>query len=335
MDLILALIRLVLSLIFGLAGITKLLDQPGTRSAVVNFGAPEQTAPRIAIALPVVELLIMLGLLFNATAWWSAVGALVSLSVFIVVIAVNLAQGRTHDCHCFGQLHSRPLGWPTVVRNAIFAALAIVLIWKFRPNAYPPIHTTILAAVANLNVITAVLLAVALTCGVAALVFWQRRKPEKTIEEAPLPIDSPAPHFEIESYEGGKRSLSELLRPGKPLLLLFTNPKCGPCIGLFQEVKDWQDSHGNRLTIALISRGSIKDNFVSVAKNGLGEVLLQENAEIARLFRAAATPTGILVNQESRIASFPAAGAQEIRKLLESVIGHPVSKTENAESNGS
>lgn len=334
MDLILALIRLVLSLIFGVAGITKLLDQPGTREAVVNFGAPEHLAPRIAVALPVVELVIMLGLLFNGSAWWSAVAALMTLTVFMISIGVNLAQGRTHDCHCFGQLHSRPLGWPTLVRNIIFALLAVVLIWRFKPNAYPPIHTTILAALADLNAIAAILLGVALICGVAALVFWQRREPDEALQEPEsLPLDSPAPHFEIESYEGGQRSLSQLLKPGKPLLLLFTNPKCSPCVSLFQEIKDWQASHGQRLTIALISRGSIKENFVSVAKNGLGEVLLQQKFEVAQLFRASATPTGILVNQEGRIASQPAAGADEIRALLESVIGQPLSKNETAEVN--
>ncbi len=332
MDLILALIRLALSLIFGVAGIAKLLDQPGTRQAVVNFGAPEHTAPRIAIALPVVELLIMLGLLFNESARWSAWAALVTLTVFMIVIGVNLAQGRTHDCHCFGQLHSRPLGWPTLAKNVVFALLAIVVVWRFKPNVYPPIYTTIFAAIADLSGITVVLLAVAIVFGVAALVFWQRRKPDKPIKiPKALPLDSPAPNFEIQSYEGGNRSLSQLLEPGKPLLLLFTNPKCGPCVSLFEEIKDWQDSHGTTLTIALISRGSIKDNFVSVAKNGLGEVLLQQKAEIANLFGANATPTAILVNQEGRIASHPAAGADEIRALLESVIGQPLSKDETAE----
>lgn len=327
MDLILALIRLFLSLIFGVAGITKLLDQPGTREAVVNFGAPKHSAPRIAVALPVVELLIMLGLLFNRSAWWSAVAALMTLSIFMIAIGVNLAQGRTHDCHCFGQLHSRPLGWPTLVRNIIFALLAVVVIWNFRPNAYPAIHTTILGALAELNPIAAVLLVVALICGVAAFVFWQKRQPDKAVQvPESLPLDSPAPHFEIQSYEGGNRSLSELLQPGKPLLLLFTNPKCGPCVSLFQEIKDWQEAHGQTLTIALISRGSIKENFVSVAKNGLGEVLLQQNVEVAQLFRAYATPTGILVNQEGRIASPPAAGADEIRELLGSVTGQSLSK---------
>jgi hypothetical protein len=33
------------------------------------------------------------------------------LVLFIVAIAVTLARGRKPDCHCFGQLHSKPIGW--------------------------------------------------------------------------------------------------------------------------------------------------------------------------------------------------------------------------------
>jgi methylamine dehydrogenase accessory protein MauD len=208
------------------------------------------------------------------------------------------------------------------------------VLWRFKANAFPPIHKTILAAVADLDGITAALLAIAVICGVAALIFWQRPKPEQANPplEA-LPLNTPAPHFEIESYDGGNRSLGQLLEPGKPLLLLFTSPKCGPCVNLFEEIKDWQDSHGEKLTIALVSRGSIKENFVSVAKNGLGEVLLQKKAEVAQLFRAGVTPTGILVSQEGRIASQPASGADEIRTLLESVLGQPLKNAETVEAN--
>lgn len=327
MDFILALLRLVLSIIFGVAGITKLLDRPGTREAVINFGAPAPMAPALAVALPIAELLITLGLLFNRSAWLSALAALLILSVFMVAISVNLAQGRSHDCHCFGQLHSRPLGWPTLVRNVIFALLALVILWRFKP-ASPALNRTIIGALANLDLLTGALLLLGAVAGVSALVYW-RKQQKSSAEDSPpanegLPLNTPAPHFEIESYDGGNRSLSQLLEPGKPLLLLFTNPKCGPCLSLFQEIRDWQKLHGDQLTIALISRGTVKENFVSVARNGLGEVLLQEKSEVAQLFKATATPTGVIVNPEGRIASYLAAGGGEIRKLLESVLGKPL-----------
>ncbi|HKO98979.1 MAG TPA: MauE/DoxX family redox-associated membrane protein [Pyrinomonadaceae bacterium] len=333
MDLILALLRLALSIIFGVAGITKLMDRRGTREAVVNFGAPASLAPAIALILPIIELLITVGLLFNSTTWWSALLALLTLTVFMVAISVNLAQGRTHDCHCFGQLHSRPLGWPTLIRNILFALAVVVVLWRFEPNAYPAIHTTIAAAFADLNKIIVLLFVVALFSGAAALGIWQRKRKQvasNAAEITGLPLDTPAPEFELESYDGGNRSLKQLLEPGKPLLLLFTNPKCGPCLTLFDEIKDWQQSHGDKLTIALISRGTIKENFVSVAKNGLGEVLLQQKFEVAQLFGANATPSAVVVSPEGVIFSHVAAGADEIRNLLESVLGKPLTNGELA-----
>jgi len=48
----------------------------------------------------------------------------VLLIVFIAAIGVNLARGRRPDCHCFGQIYSKPVGAETLVRNGILAALA-------------------------------------------------------------------------------------------------------------------------------------------------------------------------------------------------------------------
>ena len=108
MALVIALVRLILSLIFLVAGITKLTDQKGTREAVMNFGAPKAAAPSVAVVLPLLELAIAVGLLFSATAWLSALAALLVLGIFVVAIGINLAQGKTHECHCFGQIYSRP-----------------------------------------------------------------------------------------------------------------------------------------------------------------------------------------------------------------------------------
>ena len=121
MYLITILLRLGLSAVFGVAGVTKLLDQRGTRDAVKNFGSPESLAPTLALILPIAELAIAAGLLFKSTVVVSDLAALLVLGLFVLVISVNLAGGRTHDCHCFGQLYSRPLGWPTLARNVIFA----------------------------------------------------------------------------------------------------------------------------------------------------------------------------------------------------------------------
>jgi peroxiredoxin len=41
-----------------------------------------------------------------------------------------MVRGRKPDCHCFGQLHSEPVGRQTLIRNAVLAAVAgLVVAW--------------------------------------------------------------------------------------------------------------------------------------------------------------------------------------------------------------
>lgn len=319
------LLRIALSVVFAAAGITKLLDPGGTREAVKNFGAPKPLVPTLSFLLPILELAIAAGLLFNSSTPISALGALLLLGLFIVAISINLAHGRTHDCHCFGQLYSRPLGWPTLVRNIVFALGAGLILWHTLGTNTPGIVPTIveLGAIEWLLLIAAVVVT-------AALLVYLRRRGKRLAADAlksqadpeGLPLNSVAPAFELAAYHGGSRSLAQLIDQGKPLLLIFTNPKCGPCIVLFQEIRDWEQAHSDRLTIALISNGTIKDNFVNVARNSLGEVLLQQEREVAVKYKADVTPTAVVVNTDGRIASPLAAGADQIRNLLHGVLGN-------------
>lgn len=322
MSLLITLVRLMLSVVFGVAGVTKLLDQPGTREAMTNFGAPKSVSPFLAVVLPIVELAIALGLLFGATAWWLAWAALAILAIFVLAIGVNLALGRTHECHCFGQIYSRPLGWPTMARNLVFALGAVLVLWNVAASQ-AEIVSTIRSSTDRLSNGQALLLILGAAIVVFALVYLGRRKPAADHvhnEPAGLPLDSEAPEFDLPAYDGGRRSLSQLLNLGKPVLLIFTNPRCGPCINLFKEIKDWQTAHDDQLTITLVSIGTIKDNFVNVARNRLGQVLLQKKSEVAQLYGARATPTAVVVSTNGRIASRVAGGAEEIRALLKSFV---------------
>ncbi len=323
MALFVVLFRLALSLVFAVAGVTKLLDLEGTREAVKNFGAPRPLIPALAFLLPFIELAIALGLLVNSTTLAAALGALILLSLFIVAIAINLAKGRTHDCHCFGQLHSRPLGWSTLLRNFVFAFAAGVVLWQALTG---PVDSIVLI-VLGFGIVQWLLVTAGIVGTIFMLVNYRQRKRrnakdavESDLKPEGLPINSIAPAFELTAYEGGSRSLAQLIAPGKPLLLIFTSPSCGPCVALFQEIKDWQRAHSDQLTIGLISRGTIKDNFVNVARNDLGEVLLQKEREVAQQYKALVTPTAVLVNSSGLIASPLAAGADEIRNLLHTVL---------------
>src|SRR5579859_1413558 len=137
MTLLLLCARLLLALVFLVAGLAKLADLAGSRQALRDFGVPARLATPLGLLLPLAELAVAVAFIPTASAWWGALGALVLLLLFVGGISYNLARGRHPDCHCFGQLHSAPAGWPTLVRNLVLAAVAGLVVGFGRATAGP------------------------------------------------------------------------------------------------------------------------------------------------------------------------------------------------------
>ena len=129
--------RLLLALVFALAAVGKIKDRAGSRQAITDFGLPAPLAIPLGILLPLCELAVAAALIPKATAWWGAVGALALLLLFVAGIGINIARGRKPDCHCFGQIHSAPAGWKTLLRNGLLAALAGFVVWEGKVDAGP------------------------------------------------------------------------------------------------------------------------------------------------------------------------------------------------------
>ena len=132
MALVLLAARIVLAAVFVVAGLAKLADRPGSRQALIDFGLSSRLATLLGTLLPLAELAVAVALLPLGSAWYGALGALALLILFVAGIGANLARGRRPDCHCFGQLHSEPVGWPTLARNGALAALAGFVVWQGR-----------------------------------------------------------------------------------------------------------------------------------------------------------------------------------------------------------
>ena len=128
METVLLVIRLAIAALFLVAGLAKLADAAGTRQAIVEFGLPDVFARPAAVLLPWAEVAIAVALIPVSSSGWGAGAALILLSVFTAAIAVNLVRGRTPACHCFGQIHARPIGPLTLVRNGVFAVAAAFLV---------------------------------------------------------------------------------------------------------------------------------------------------------------------------------------------------------------
>jgi uncharacterized membrane protein YphA (DoxX/SURF4 family)/thiol-disulfide isomerase/thioredoxin len=127
-ELALLLARLLLAAVFLLAGVAKFFDPQGATKAFTGFGVPRAMAALFALLLPLVEVAVAVALLPAASAWYGACAALALLGIFVSAIVINLARGRRPDCHCFGQLHTAPVGRSTLMRNAVLGAFAAWLV---------------------------------------------------------------------------------------------------------------------------------------------------------------------------------------------------------------
>jgi peroxiredoxin len=343
MNILLLIFRLALSVVFGLAAVAKLADYEGTRRAAVSFGAPQKLATPLARLLPFAELAVALALLPVESAWWGALGALALLLIFITAIATNLARGQTPDCHCFGQLHSAPVGWSVLLRNLVLAVLAGLVAWQGREDAGPDALSWLrnfktvelvqfivgLAVLGLLVAVTLILVQilkqqkeVLLRLEELELSLEGERARERVHEDlAPLttglPVGAPAPDFSLPGVAGMAVSLDTLLAEKRPVLLLFISPNCTPCASLSPEIKRWQRDYTSRLTIALISRDTPAANLRKFTEFDTEFLLLQKDSEVSTLYEARWTPSAVLLTTAGVIGSQLALGVESIISLAE------------------
>jgi uncharacterized membrane protein YphA (DoxX/SURF4 family) len=69
MDAALLIARLVLAVVFILAGLAKLSDLKGSRKAIIEFGLPAVLASPLAFLLPLAELGVGAALIPASSAW--------------------------------------------------------------------------------------------------------------------------------------------------------------------------------------------------------------------------------------------------------------------------
>jgi uncharacterized membrane protein YphA (DoxX/SURF4 family)/peroxiredoxin len=136
-------LRLLLAAVFLLAGATKLIDPRGTRRALRDFGLPSMIATPMVLLLPLLEIAVAVALVPASLAWYGAWGALALLAIFMLAVGIAMLRGRKPDCHCFGQIHSAPVGWQTLVRNVVLAAGAGALIYRGPGQSGPDVWTWI------------------------------------------------------------------------------------------------------------------------------------------------------------------------------------------------
>lgn len=323
--------RLLLAAVFGAAAFMKARDGARLRAGLVDFGVPAAVAGPGGALLVAAEGATALGLLWGPAAGFAAAAAVALLFVFTAAIVVNLVRGRAPACNCFGQLHVAPIGWSTVARNVALGAIAVALLvfrsdggtadlWSALVSFASPALALGGAALVLLTIVLALQVQLMQQHGrlllrIQAIEAGELPNDDAAAPLAGLPAGTTAPAFDLDALDGATASLESLVTGGKPVVLVFTNPHCGPCEALLPELAHWQHEYASVMTLALVSEGTAREERAE-AKHGLSHVLLQRKREVAESYLAHGTPAAVIVGTDGRIASGVAQGADAIRRLI-------------------
>ncbi|MEP0711876.1 MauE/DoxX family redox-associated membrane protein [Algoriphagus sp.] len=116
---------LLLALLWTYTGLDKLLRWEASRKAFHNQTFPAEVAEVLAYAVPIVELLITLLLLFSVSRWWGYLSSILLLTVFTTYVGLIWVGAFPRvPCNCAGILES--LGWAEhFMLNLLMLAMGI------------------------------------------------------------------------------------------------------------------------------------------------------------------------------------------------------------------
>jgi thiol-disulfide isomerase/thioredoxin len=324
MDAVSLAFRCVLTVVFVIAAVGKLLDRQGSSAAVEGFGVPRSVARVAGPVLPIVELLVAVALVFSPTAVVGAGGALLLLIGFAAGISRAMLQGNAPDCHCFGQIHSEPAGLTTLVRNGLLAALAVTILADQGGHSFAAVANTFSGTEIGLGVASLVAAVLAL----ATVQLWSdRRRIGAELEEAlkarrfpGLPRGVPAPMFDLEPVRGETGALADIMQPGLPTVLVFASTTCGPCLQMFPTLSRWQDSISHSVTLLAVLSGQRADVDRLCEEHELRPAVAQASNEMFETYALRATPSGVLIDSDGVIAGAPAEGVPAIEALIRTAL---------------
>jgi peroxiredoxin/uncharacterized membrane protein YphA (DoxX/SURF4 family) len=345
--------RLLLAAVFLVAGATKFVDPMGTMKALREFGLPKALVRPVVVLLPLLEVVAAAALIPASLAWYGAWGAIGLLALFVIAIAVAMIRGRKPDCHCFGQLHSSPVGKATLVRNGVLAACAMGVAWRGPGRSGPEVWDWYSALGLEAQKVALVALAALGFLFLRAITGARTKvgdpetpimsfsleglwgsEPEPavaTLEPAAalpvtepgrvamgigLPVGTAAPEFELPGMDGEKRTLASLRRSGRDVLLVFSSPYCPSCQALAPNLVRWKQELQGSLNIVVVSRGSRQENLEKLKEIENLDVLLQSDFTVAESYDCSSTPAAVLVGAGGLIKSDLATGKEAIQQMI-------------------
>jgi peroxiredoxin len=122
-----------------------------------------------------------------------------------------------------------------------------------------------------------------------------------------------APEFRLPRIDGGELALADF-RGGR-VLLVFSDPDCGPCDELAPRLEEIH-LREPELQVLVVGRRDVEANRAKAARLGLSfPIVLQKQWEVSLKYGMFATPIGYLIDEQGILASDVAVGVGPILAL--------------------
>lgn len=122
-------LAVTLGLTFAISSVNKFRDLRGFALGVLEYDVlPHGLAITYARLVPFAEFGVGIALLTGVAPVASGLISAALLASFLVAVSINVARGRSLDCHCFGSQGGERIGWPTQVRLILLLAFAAVVV---------------------------------------------------------------------------------------------------------------------------------------------------------------------------------------------------------------
>lgn len=144
---------------------------------------------------------------------------------------------------------------------------------------------------------------------------------ESRIERNGLKAGTRAPAFSLPDIGGRTISLEEYR--GREVLLIFSDPNCGPCDELAPQLVRLHERHrDNGLAMVMVGRGDPKENRRKAEEHSFEfPVVLQRKWELSKEYGIFETPAAFLIGPNGVLARNVALGIDEIMTLAQGVSG--------------
>jgi peroxiredoxin len=124
-----------------------------------------------------------------------------------------------------------------------------------------------------------------------------------------------APEFSLPCLSGGGLALAEFR--GRRVLLVFSDPNCGPCDELAPQLQELHRQQPD-LQVLMVSRRDAKATAAKAAALGLTfPIVMQQQWEVSKQYGMFATPIGYLIDEQGIVVKDVAVGVGPILALVD------------------